>query len=334
MSADVGIVAIGRNEGERFKACLESLPPGLPAVYVDSGSTDGSVDLALAHGVVVVDLPKFPGFTAARARNAGWRRLIEERPGLAYVQFIDGDCALDGEWILRARRAMEADPQLAVVFGRRRERFPEASLYNAQCDREWDVPVGEVRACGGDALMRVAALEQAGGYCDGLIAGEEPDLCLRMRQYGWHIRRIEGGMTLHDAHIMRFPTWWKRARRAGHAYAEHVWRHRRNADPDWIRQMKSMAFWGAALPLLLMIGLVAALMGQRAGLVISFGVVALFVAQYARMVVRGINTGAPRAYAMGDAALMLVAKFAHLAGTWTFLVNRVRGQRSRIIEYK
>lgn len=334
MKAGVGIVAIGRNEGERFKACLASLPSHLPVVYVDSGSTDGSVEFARANGAVVVDLPQVPGFTAARARNAGWRRLIADRPDLRYVQFIDGDCALDDAWTPRARQVLDNDPRLAVVFGRRRERFPEASLYNAQCDREWDVPVGDVRACGGDALMRVAALDQVGGYADDLIAGEEPDLCLRMRQSGWQVRRIEGEMTLHDAAILRFSTWWKRARRAGHAYAEHVWRHRANADPDWTRQMWSMMLWAGVLPLMLIAGLALALIGQRLGLLISFGVVALYAAQYARMVRRGVKAGAPATYAMGDAALMFAAKFAHLAGTWTFLVNLLGGRRPRIIEYK
>jgi molybdopterin molybdotransferase len=32
------------------------------------------------------------------------------------------------------------------------------------CDIEWDTPVGEARACGGIALMRVAAFERAQGF--------------------------------------------------------------------------------------------------------------------------------------------------------------------------
>ena len=334
MSAEVGIVAIGRNEGARFEACLASMPAGVPVVYVDSGSTDGSVDAARVHGATVVDLPAVPGFTAARARNAGWRRLTEAQPDLEYVQFIDGDCALDAGWIAHARAVLDADAGLAVVFGRRRERFPEASLYNAQCDHEWDVQLGEVRSCGGDALMRTAALAEVGGYCDDLIAGEEPDLCLRLRQRGWRIRRIDGEMTLHDANILHFSTWWKRARRAGHAYAEHVWRHRGNADPSWGRQMRSMLFWAIALPLVLIAGLVMTLTRHRMGLLLGLGVAALYAAQYARLVRRGIRSGAPGAYAMGDAALMLAAKFAHLGGTWTFLVNLLKGRRPRLIEYK
>ena len=37
---------------------------------------------------------------------------------------------------------------------------------------------------GGDVVMRTAALAAAGGYRDSLIAGEEPELALRLRRAG------------------------------------------------------------------------------------------------------------------------------------------------------
>ena len=58
-------------------------------VYVDSGSTDGSVAWAKAQGVDVVELDLKLGFTAARARNAGFARLGELASQLEYVQFVD-----------------------------------------------------------------------------------------------------------------------------------------------------------------------------------------------------------------------------------------------------
>src|SRR6476660_3526039 len=84
---DVAVVAIGRNEGERLQRCLESVRPQCETiVYVDSGSDDGSVDLARGLGVEVVELDMSIPFTAARARNEGLRRLRELRPSLEYVQ--------------------------------------------------------------------------------------------------------------------------------------------------------------------------------------------------------------------------------------------------------
>jgi len=69
----IAAIAIGRNEGPRLEACLASLrAAGLTRiVYVDSGSTDGSVDAATDTGAVVVPLDMSKPFTAARARNAG-----------------------------------------------------------------------------------------------------------------------------------------------------------------------------------------------------------------------------------------------------------------------
>ncbi len=93
-----GVVVIGRNEGERLKQCLNSAAGSECTVYVDSGSTDGSVEWARDRGVEVVQLDMSRGFTAARARNAGFARLRELAPQQEYVQFVDGDCELRQEW--------------------------------------------------------------------------------------------------------------------------------------------------------------------------------------------------------------------------------------------
>ena len=170
-------------------------------------------------GAEVVALDTDRPFTAARARNAGIRAL---KTGASpdFVQFIDGDCMLDPGWITAALDFLIGAPEVAVVCGRRRERFPENSIYNRLCDAEWNTPIGEARACGGDALMRWEALMAVDGYNPDLIAGEEPEMCLRMRRLGWKIWRLDAEMTLHDAAILRFGQFWKRARRGGYAYAQ------------------------------------------------------------------------------------------------------------------
>src|SRR5882672_3355636 len=164
MSGRVGVVAIGRNEGERLERCLASvIGHAARVVYVDSGSTDASVELARRMGAVVVELDRERPFTAARARNAGFRKLHEVAPGIALVQFVDGDCEVVGGWLARAERELLGDPTLVVACGRRRERHPEASVYNRLCDLEWNTPVGPADACGGDALMRVEAVRAVDG---------------------------------------------------------------------------------------------------------------------------------------------------------------------------
>jgi GT2 family glycosyltransferase len=224
--AGMGVVIIGRNEGQRLVRCLESVRGTVAqVVYVDSGSTDGSAAKARDLGADVVELDMRRPFTAALARNAGWRRLLEIAPRATTVHFLDGDCEVVPGWLPAALDALTAHPERAVVCGRRRERFPDASAFNRQCEIEWNAGAGEIRSCGGDALMRLDALAAAGGYRDSLIAGEEPELCVRLRAAGWKIWRLDRDMVWHDAAMTRWSQWWKRSKRAGHAFAEGAFLH-------------------------------------------------------------------------------------------------------------
>ncbi|MCU0565155.1 MAG: glycosyltransferase [Oculatellaceae cyanobacterium Prado106] len=324
----VGLVAIGRNEGQRLEVCLKSaLGNFAPIVYVDSGSTDGSVGMARSLGIEVVELDLSIPFTAARARNEGFARLLELSPDLEFVQFVDGDCEVVSDWPEQAQAALEASPDLAVVCGRRRERYPEQSIYNRLCDLEWDTPVGEADACGGDSMMRVAAFQQAQGFNPSLIAGEEPELCLRMRRQGWKILRLDAEMTLHDANMMQFGQWWKRVLRAGHAYAEGAWLHGRDGDRHWVKESRSIWLWGFVIPLVAV---------AFAGLTRGFSL--LLLLGYAWMVYRIYQYGQQRGWKSQDALLYavscMVGKFPNLMGQLRFHKNRLLGQQNRLIEYK
>lgn len=180
-------------------------------------------------------------FTAARARNAGIAQLPEN---VELVQFLDGDCVLQEGWLAQAQAFLTARQDVAVVCGRRREMYPQVSVYNQLIDGEWDTPIGEARACGGDALMRVDALRAVGGYRDDLVAGEEPEMCLRMRQAGWTIWRLDAEMTAHDAQITRISQWWKRTKRAGHAFAEGAALHGAPPERHWVSETRRALIWG------------------------------------------------------------------------------------------
>jgi GT2 family glycosyltransferase len=291
-------------------------------VYVDSGSTDGSVTAAQAAGAAVVDLDLSIPFTAARARNEGLARLLADGP-LDHVQFIDGDCALQPGWIDTAQAFLDDNPKVAVVHGRRRERAPGASIYNQLCDWEWDVPPGPVKACGGDAMMRVAALEAVGGYNPGLIAGEEPELCVRLRAAGWQIHCLDAEMTLHDAAMTRFGQFWKRACRAGHAYAEGAALHGAPPERHGVTGRNRALLWGLALP-------VAALIGA-----IWHPVALLILAIYPAQVVRiALRQGPPGVMGWWRALFLTVEKFPQAQGVLSYFVNRLRGRRAGLIEYK
>ncbi|HVF92848.1 MAG TPA: glycosyltransferase [Sphingomonas sp.] len=324
---DLSIIAIGRNEGERLKACLRSLPQDATRIYVDSGSTDDSVAFAETQGVHVVTLPPASRFTAALARNAGLGVAARGNED-GFVQMVDGDCALDAGWLAHATAAMRADPTLAVVFGRRRERFPDKSIYNRLCDIEWDVPVGEARSCGGDALFRLAPLLAAKGYDPTLIAGEEPDLCLRLRAAGWRIRRLDAEMTLHDAAITTFGQWWRRTERSGHAFAELYARHGAAADPHWRRESHSIMLWGLALPVAIVAAGIA--FGWVAAAVLAMAV----PAQIARIAWRKRREGHAPRVALAQGVFLVIGKAAQAKGLLRFHLGRFTGRRAGLIEYK
>jgi GT2 family glycosyltransferase len=164
------------------------------------------------------------------------------------VQFVDGDCELIDTWPQAALSFLETHTDAAAVFGRRREKYPEHSVYNWLCDQEWNVPVGEVRACGGDVMMQVDALVAVGGFRDDLIAGEEPELCVRLRAAGWRIHRIDEEMTTHDAAITRMGQWWRRVVRSGYAFAQGAHLHGAPPEKLWVWESRRAWVWGMLVP--------------------------------------------------------------------------------------
>ncbi|HWB00504.1 MAG TPA: glycosyltransferase family 2 protein [Pirellulales bacterium] len=329
----LAFVVIGRNEGDRLRGCLESIASaGCAIVYVDSGSTDGSLELAHSLGADVVSLDLREPFTAARARNAGFERLESliaqgSIARLDFVHFVDGDCQVAPGWVAASLAAMLAHPEAAVICGRRRERFPDRSIYNLLCDVEWNTAVGDVDECGGDALVRVAAMRQVGGYNPRVIAGEDSEMCMRLRSRGWRIVRIDAEMTLHDAAITRFSQWWKRTVRAGHALAERAALHGRTPLRDCVRQRRSTIIWGCLVPLAWLMLLTKSLLWPNL-FALAYLALGWRIARYRRKC-----GDAPRA-ACFYAAFTILGKLPQMQGLTTYYLNRWRGRTTTIIEYK
>ena len=325
----IGLVAIGRNEGDRLRQCLISAIGVVDTVvYVDSGSSDRSVEMARSLGTEVVELDLSIPFTAARARNAGFEYLLKVAPDTKLVQFVDGDCEVVPGWLEKAAQELDARPELAVVCGRRRERFPELSIYNKMCEIEWDTPIGETKYCGGDSMMRVEAFQQVEGFNSTLIAGEEPELCVRLRQKGWKIFRMDVDMTLHDAQMTGFAQWWKRAQRSGHAYAEGAWLHGQPPERHWVKNTRSGWFWGLILPLLAL-GIVWPSHGFSLLLLAGYPISTYRTYRY-YMQVEGLASNEAAIYAL----FCTLGKFPQVQGQIQFHFNRLLGRRRYLIEYK
>jgi GT2 family glycosyltransferase len=321
----LGIVVIGRNEGQRLIDCLNSLTSHEGRViYVDSGSTDDSVSVAERARAFVVSLDATQPFTAARARNEGFAKLLATMPNVRFVQFIDGDCELVPTWIDAALTFIASRADVAVVCGRRRERDPGHSIYNWLCDVEWNSPVGEAIACGGDSLVRVDAFRSVGGFRPGLIAGEEPELCARLREKGWRIWRLDAEMTCHDAAITRFGQWWLRAVRSGYAEAEGAWLHMSSSEmAREKRAIVSAVLWAGLLPLVILIG---SLFHS-----VFLALVLIYPIQLARIAFR---KAAITRESWIYAAFVMTAKIAELQGSLQYFWRCWCGRPGQTIEYK
>lgn len=324
----IGIVVIGRNEGERLRRALASaVAAGAPCLYVDSGSSDGSVQLAASLGVEVLELDPARPFSAARARNEGFERLAARRPAPAAVQFLDGDCELAAGWLPRAAAALEAHPELTVLCGHVRERDAAHNLYSRLCALEWEKAPGELTACGGVFLVRAEAFRAAGGFRPEVIAAEDDELCLRLRRRGGRIHMLDAEMAVHDVGMVRFSQWWRRAQRAGHAYAQGAALHGRGPERHFVRDCRRIWLWALALP-------AAALAPAWPSGGWSLLLLSAYPLQWLRMCRNGRGRGWSTADAARYAAFALLAKLPGLQGMLQFHWRRWRGLGHAIIEHK
>ncbi len=325
----IGAVVIGRNEGERLRPCLLSLIGRVAAVvYVDSGSTDDSVACARSLGATVVELDSSEPFTAARARNAGFARLIQQAPVTAFVQFVDGDCELAPAWVDRAAREFVRQAGVGVVCGRLRERYPDRSIYNRLCDLGWEYPLGEVAYSGGIAMMRVEALRETGGFRSGLVAGEEAELCGRLRLRGWKTLRIDAEMGFHDAAMTRFHQWWKRTVRTGRAYAEGSAVFVGEARSHSLRGAARSVLWGLAAPCISVALLVVAAWWPWAVLGLA-AVAGLYLALIVKVLASRVRVGDRPRHAALYAVFCVLGKLPEAQGVIQYCLGDGRRLASR-----
>lgn len=244
-SIDVSVVVIGRNEGRRLTQCLQSAAQANwggvrhELIYIDSRSTDASVTNAQTLGAQVIVLDDASP-CAAKARNVGWQAASGD-----LVLFLDGDTTLHPEFVQHALQTLQ-NPRLCAVWGHRRESRPGQSLYTRLLDLDWVYPAGRTLYFGGDVLVRRAALVQVGGFDATLKAGEEPELCARLRAADWEIEHIDAPMTQHDLAVNTLRAYCLRAYRSGIAYAEVAERMRLRGDVLWQHEAKR-DFWHGCL---------------------------------------------------------------------------------------
>lgn len=332
----VGAVAIGRNDGDRIVRALPSLTRQIQhVVYADSGSVDGSPERAAALGVHVVAI-KEPPHSAARGRQAGFDLLMKLAPDTKYVQFIDGDCTMEPTWLETAVTYMEAHPKCAALAGRRREEFPEHSLYNALIDIDWDGKVGPVDYSGGDCLCRVQAVKDIGGWNATLIAGEDPDFGFRLKDIGWENHRVADPMDIHDVNMRSFKPYWIRAVRAGYCYLEVGWLHRKGTGGWWMKRVRSSIVYGGLMPLLWLVGIILmfTLKPWWIGVVLAAPITLVYLRLWLKLFIFARFKGASMYHSLAYACINILCKGALFQGTCKRLLWAMRGKQAALIEYK
>lgn len=331
---NLGIVVIGRNEGERLLRCLRSIKPySQTSVYVDSGSTDGSVATAREAGIDVVELDMRIPFCAARARNAGFERLLHLDAAIRYVQFIDGDCELARDWPAAAVEALSQNDRLAVVTGWVHERCPDLSIYNRLGDLEWNSGnAGEVDAVGGIFMIRCEAFKAVGGFDSSIAAGEEPELCQRLRRQDWRVIRLDRNIATHDLAMTRFKQWWKRQLRTGYGSLDVANRFQL---PVFKRIIFRARIWSAWLLVVIAVTVVAAAkMAMEAAVVAVILALAIWPAQLCRILARTWRSGEPFNVAAAHAFFTMLSFWPQMAGQLLYWKDRASARTCRVIEHK
>lgn len=172
--------------------------------------------------------------------------------------------------------------------------------------------------------MRYEPLRAVGGYREDLIAGEEPELCIRLRRNGGTIWRIDAEMALHDAAITRLSQFLKRSKRAGYAFAEGAALHGQSPERHWVRETRRAVFWGALVPGVAVLGAIFVHPALSA-------VLLMWPLQALRLAWIWRGEGK---LGLEAALLAIPAKVAEAQGVIGYWFGRLLGRRRGLIEYK
>ena len=314
-------IIIGRNEGDRLERAFQSVEhAGIRSIYVDSASTDNSIEIAKRHGIPYIELSQDTPLSAARARNAGFKWVLDNHPDAKYVHLLDGDCTLDPSWLDAAVNVLDQNSELAAVTGRLRERDLDKSVYAKLSDMGWYIRPGEILSAGGIVTVKRQAFEEVDGFDETLIAGEEPEFYLRLRKAGYKLRCLEQEIGTHDSNISSYSEWWKRTIRTGFSYANAAEWGR------WQRERRSLVVWGGILPCSIAVSF---FFSTLLAVLLAF----LYPLQIVRVFFKMKIPYGP-ADRLLFAFFCVIDKIPEFLGFLKYHYARVTGRKQEIIEYK
>ena len=184
----LAVVVIARNEEENIGASLEAALAAVcgqdcsEVVLVDSNSSDRTVEIAQRYPISILR------YRAERPTAAAGRRIGFAHVRANYVQFIDGDCCIEPGFIAAALQEFASHPDVAVVYGARRNITP------GQVSESAPIVHGSL---GGNALYRASALAQVDSFNPHIIGEEEGELLGRLQAAGFRAVSIRHLMITH-----------------------------------------------------------------------------------------------------------------------------------------
>jgi len=252
----VSIVIIGRNEGDRLVKCIQSArkleypSDRKEIIYVDSRSSDDSVEQAKKLGIEKIFVLEQEKTCAAMGRNLGMQHAVGE-----LILFLDGDTQISRDFLTAAITHFEKE-EIAIVYGRRTEIHPE-SLYIQLCGSDWSQRIpGYTETAAGDVLMRAEVIREIGGYKE-IIAGEDPEMSNSVINAGYKILFLDKDMVKHDLAMHSFRQYWKHSVRSGFAYAVVADITKGRAIPLWVDKKKKIMRQGVLYILAPLLGIAA-----------------------------------------------------------------------------
>ncbi len=263
----ISVIVCTYNGERTIRGCLEGLLkleyPNFEVIIVNDGSTDGTAAIVSEYGVRLINTQN--GGLAA-ARNCGLEAATGE-----IVAYIDDDAWPDPSWLtylaaafLRTTRAGVCGPNFS----------PPGQGSIADCVA--NAPGGPIHVLltddeaehipGCNMAFRKACLQAIGGFDPQFrVAGDDVDVCWRLRQRGWTLGFSPGAMVWHrprnsvgaywkqqrgygEAEALLERKWPERYNLVGHlSWAGRVYGNRGTHTIGWRRERIYEGTWGTAL---------------------------------------------------------------------------------------